>query len=108
MGILDQVKEVVGGAQVFGEPFEKNGTTVIPAFSVSGGGGGGQDAGPDAPSGGGVGVRARPVGAFVIKGGDVSWLPAVDVTRVIIGAQVVAVVGLLALRTILKARARRR
>src|SRR2546421_114687 len=55
MRILDQVKEVVGGTQVFGEPFEKNGTTLIPAFSVSGGGGGGQDAGPDAPSGGGVG-----------------------------------------------------
>src|SRR5438094_8306613 len=99
MRILDQVKEVVGGAQVFGEPFEKNGTTLIPAFRVSGGGGGGQDAGPDAPSGGRVGVRARPVGASASKCGDVSWVPAVDISRVIVGAQGVAVVGLRTSRT---------
>ena len=108
MRILDQVKEVVGGAHVFGEPFEKNGTTLIPAFSLLGGGGGGQDAGPDAAAGGGAGMRARPVGAFVIKDGDVSWLPAVDVTRVILGAQIVMVVALLTVRAIVKARSRRR
>ncbi len=40
MKILDQVKDVVTGATVFGAPYEKNGVTVIPAAKVSGGGGG--------------------------------------------------------------------
>lgn len=108
MRILDQVRDVVGGARVFGDPYEKNGLTLIPAFRVSGGGGGGQDAGADAAAGGGVGMQARPVGAFVIKDGDVSWLPAVDVTRIILGGQIVMIAALLTLRTIVRARARRR
>jgi len=58
MKILDQVKDVVTGATVFGAPYEKDGVTVIPAAKVSGGGGGGQDAGE--AGGAGVGVDARP------------------------------------------------
>jgi uncharacterized spore protein YtfJ len=108
MRILDQVKEVVGGANVFGQAYDKDGLTLIPAFRVSGGGGGGQDAGPDAAAGGGVGMQARPVGAFVIKGSDVSWIPAVDVTRVILGGQMVMLAALFTLRTIVRVRARRR
>lgn len=50
MRILDQVRDVVGGARVFGDPYEKNGLTLIPAFRVSGGGGGGQDAGTQRPA----------------------------------------------------------
>lgn len=53
-------------------------------------------------------MQARPVGAFVIKDGDVSWLPAVDVTRIILGGQMVMIAALLTLRTIVRARARRR
>lgn len=108
MRILDQVKEVVGGVNVFGVPYEKDGLTLIPAFRVSGGGGGGQDAGPDAAGGGGVGMQARPVGAFVINGGDVSWVPAIDATRIILGGQLVMLAAILTLRTIVRARARRR
>jgi hypothetical protein len=33
--------------------------------------------------GGGFGLHARPVGAYVIKDGAVSWVPAIDVTRVV-------------------------
>jgi hypothetical protein len=52
-------------------------------------------------------VSSRPVGAFVIKDGDVRWQPAIDVNRVILMAQVVAIAALLTVRVIVKARARR-
>lgn len=107
MKILDQVKELVSGATVYGEPYVKNGLTVIPASRISGGGGGGQESGADAAAGGGAGVDARPVGAFVVKGDDVSWVPAIDVNRIVLGSQVVAVIALLTVRAIVKARARR-
>jgi hypothetical protein len=38
----------------------------------------------------------------------VSWRPAVDVNKIILGGQVVAVVALLTIRAIVKARLRRR
>jgi hypothetical protein len=43
----------------------------------------------------------------VISGNDVRWQPAVDVNRAIIGGQIVAIVALLVLRSVLKARRRR-
>lgn len=46
--------------QVFGEPYERDGITVIPAAAVSGGGGGGGDA--SEAGGAGFGLSARPVG----------------------------------------------
>jgi hypothetical protein len=52
-------------------------------------------------------MTARPVGAFIIRGGELSWRPAVDVNRIILGGQVVVIVALLTLRAIVKARARR-
>ena len=58
-------------------------------------------------SGGGLMQSARPVGALVVKGSEVSWRPAVDVNRIILGGQIVAVVGLLVLRSFLKSRKRR-
>src|SRR2546427_7904023 len=72
MKILDQVKDVVTGATVFGAPYEKDGVTVIPAAKVSGGGGGGQDAGEAGGARGGGG--ARPAGGVAVAGGRVSWV----------------------------------
>jgi len=43
----------------------------------------------------------------VIKDGDVRWEPSIDVNRVILMAQVVAIVALLTVRAIVKARAKR-
>jgi uncharacterized spore protein YtfJ len=94
--------------RVFGEPYEKNGVTVIPAARVQGGGGGGEGEGPAGEGkGGGSGyaMNAKPTGAFVIHGDDVVWRPAVDVNRVILGAQVVAIAAILLARTIVKFRA---
>lgn len=105
MKLLDQVKDILGGVTVFGQPYEKNGVTVIAASHVSGGGGGGQA--PDSEAGGGgAGVDARPAGVFVIKGEDVTWVPAFDLNRVIFVAQLVAVIAILSWRSVARAQAR--
>ena len=106
--VLAQARDSMTVKRVFGEPYEKDGVTVIPAARVQGGAGagGGEDPqGQGRGSGSGFGVNARPVGAFIIRGGELSWRPAVDVNRIILGGQVVAVVALLTIRAIIKARA---
>jgi uncharacterized spore protein YtfJ len=83
--------------------------TVIPVARVAGGAGGGGGAAPQGEGqgeGSGFGVSARPAGVFVLKGDKVRWQPAVDVNRVILGAQVVAVVALLTVRSIIRSRQR--
>jgi uncharacterized spore protein YtfJ len=106
--LLDKVHDVLNARQVIGEPYEKNGTTLIPVVSIRGGGGGG-DAGTGTPggAGGGIGLTARPVGAYVIRGDTVTWLPAIDINRIILGANAVTVAALLVVRSIVKARTRR-
>jgi uncharacterized spore protein YtfJ len=107
--VIAQARDALTVKRVFGEPYEKDGVTIIPAARVQGGAGGG---GADDPqgqgkgSGSGFGMTARPVGALVIRGGELSWQPAVDVNRIVLGAQLVAIVALLTARTILKARAK--
>src|SRR5262245_59490294 len=105
--------------RAFGDPLTFGDVTVIPAARVvgrgGGGGGGGMDGRPGGGdrttkgegSGGGLMQSARPVGALVVKGSEVSWRPALDVNRIIFGGQVVAVVALLVLRSFLKARRRK-
>ncbi|OXM51177.1 hypothetical protein [Amycolatopsis alba] len=67
--------------RVYGEPVEKDGVVVIPAASVIGGGGGGHGTEQAKEGeGGGFVLAARPVGAYVLKGGDVRWVPAMDLT----------------------------
>lgn len=103
------VDEMVHGTQdaisvkrVFGEPIEKNGVTIIPTAKVMGGGGGGADS--ENNGGGGFGIRARPAGVYVIRGNEVEWQPALDLNRIILGAQVVAIFMFLALRSIFRRR----
>lgn len=103
-------RDAVTVRRVYGDPYEKDGVTFIPAASVMGGGGGGEgEGGEDTPAGagGGYGVVARPVGAYQIKGGEVTWVPAADTTRVILMGQVVAVIALLVVRSIFRSRRRR-
>jgi hypothetical protein len=52
-------------------------------------------------------VNAKPAGAFVIRGDDVAWRPAIDVNRIVLGAQVIALVAMLVVRSISNARAAR-
>ncbi len=109
--VIAQARDAITVKRVFGDPYEKNGITVIPAARVQGGAGGGDGQGPGGEgkgSGSGFGVSARPVGAFLIRGDEMTWQPAIDLNRIILGAQVVAIVGLFAIRAIVKARAKAR
>ncbi len=116
VNVLETIRDVVDGAaagKVFGAPITQNGLTVLPVAKVSGGGGGGSGTGPAddgheaGGTGGGLGVSARPLGVFIIRNGNVSWRPAIDVNKVIVGAQIVAVVALLTARAFIHARAKR-
>jgi len=107
---IEQAKDAMSVRRVFGDPYEKNGVTVIPAARVQGGAGGGGGEGPEGQGGGsgvGFGVNARPAGAFVIRGDDVDWRPAIDVNRLILGGQLIAIFALLLARTVIKTRAHR-
>jgi uncharacterized spore protein YtfJ len=71
--------------------------TVIPAAVLRGGvggGGGADDERRQRGEGGGFGVVARPAGAYVIKDGEVSWRPVVDLHRILGLAAAVTAVGL--------------
>ena len=112
--IIDQARDVLSVRRVFGEPIERDGLVVIPVAIVRGGAGGGSGEGQatsESPGGAGGGAgwtaSARPAGVYVISGSDVRWQPAVDVNRAILGGQLVAIVALLTLRSIFKARRRR-
>jgi uncharacterized spore protein YtfJ len=107
--VITQARDTMTVKRVYGEPYETEGMTVIPAARVQGGAGGGGGEGPQGEgkgSGTGFGMNARPVGAFMIRGSEMTWRPAVDVNRIILGAQVVAIVALLTVRAIVKARAK--
>jgi len=107
--VIAQARDVITVKRVFGEPYEKNGVTLIPAARVQGGAGGGGGEGPEGQgkgSGTGFGLSARPVGAFLIEGDDVSWRPAVDINRIVLGSQVVAIVAFLTIRSVIRARAK--
>jgi len=114
--ILEHVRDTLTVRRVFGEPIERDGVLAIPVACVRGGFGGGagegqsKRAGEKAPTGwgGGGGMEARPVGVYVIRKGDVQWRPAVDVNRVVLGAQLGGIVALLVVRSIIKTLRRRR
>jgi uncharacterized spore protein YtfJ len=102
--ILEQARDTLSVRRVFGEPIERGGVLVVPVARFMGGAGSGSG---DQGGGGGWGGSAAPAGVYVIDGNDVRWQPAVDVNRVILGAQVVLLVGLLVLRSIVRTRRRR-
>ena len=78
---------------------ERDGVTVIPAATMIGGGGGGGgeapskdgEAGPQSGAGMGFGGLMWPAGAFEISEGRVTWRPAIDVTRVLVMALMLAI-----------------
>jgi len=112
--IMERVQDTMSVRRVYGDPVERDGVVVIPAAAIhgGGGGGGGGTAGDDGAggagegSGAGWGMRARPVGAWIVKDGSAYWEPALDLNRIIVGAQVATVVALLTLRTWLRRRRR--
>jgi uncharacterized spore protein YtfJ len=104
--VIDRARDAFNVRRVFGEPIQQGAVTLVPAAWVSGGGGGGGGEGPVAEGaeqgeatgkgfGSGFGLRARPAGAFVLRNGKVRWMPAVDVNRIILGAQILMGIVLL-------------
>ena len=112
--VWEKARNLMTVERVFGEPFEKDGITLIPVAAVRGGGGagGGTETSPEGEEGSGFGsgfgITARPVGAYVIKDGRVEWQEATDTLRAVLGWQTVAIVATLALRSMFKHRRRRR
>ena len=107
--LLEQVSDQVSVRRAFGAAYEKDGLLIIPVAIVAGGGGGGMarpgranpalrgstppegaDAAPQDPasmdSGGGFGGVVLPIGVYVVKGDQVRWVPAVDVTVVLLAS----------------------
>lgn len=101
--LLSQATESVTVKRVFGEPIEQGGAVVIPVAKLMGGGGGGAGTRDnESGSGGGMGFTASPVGVYVLRDGVLRWHPALDVNRMILGGQIVAVAFLLMLRSLLR------
>jgi uncharacterized spore protein YtfJ len=122
--VLNHARDAMTVKRVFGDPYEKEGITVIPVANVMGGAGAGggpgvgaQPAGAgegavgegaaDAGYGMGYGLRASPVGVYVIKDGQVEWKPAVDTNRLALQRAGVVIVALLVLRSIIRTLAKR-
>jgi uncharacterized spore protein YtfJ len=113
--LLAKASEDLSVRRAFGAAYEKDGVLIIPVALVAGGGGGGTGtardrrgnsaAGPGSGSeagaaaddttpqesgrgdaGGGFGGLVLPSGAYVVKGDQVRWVPAVDVTIVVVAS----------------------
>lgn len=106
--VLDKARDAITVSRVYGEPYEKDGLTIIPAARVGGGGGGGaghDDKGGDG-TGAGFGVTGRPAGAYVIRGSDVAWRPAVDPNRIVAVIGLVTAAWLITRPRLIRARAK--
>jgi len=113
--LLARASENLSVRRAFGAAYEKDGMLIIPVALVAGGGGGGtgttrsrradRAAGPGSPpgtgaaehdaasqgpegtdAGGGFGGLVLPSGAYVVKGDQVRWVPAVDPTIVVLAS----------------------
>lgn len=102
--LLDRATTSFSAKIVYADPVEKDGLTVIPAARVTGGGGGGSDQDGQRGEGGGLGLMARPAGAYVIRDGNLRWEPAVDVNRLIATGGAVAIAALLMIGRIVGSR----
>jgi len=115
--LLDKASDNLSVRRAFGAAYEKNGVLIIPVAIVAGGGGGGTghtqrgnsavspDSRPEegaaaddvtpqesgrVDAGGGFGGLVLPAGAYVVKGDQVRWVPAVDVTIVALASLALA------------------
>jgi uncharacterized spore protein YtfJ len=117
--IMNQARDTIAVKRVFGDPIERDGATVIPVARMMGGSGfgSGQAEGAGAAEGeegagtsgsaggvgGGFGVVAGPAGVYVIKGGQVSWQPAVEPGRIVLISGVTAFLVLFGVRMVIRA-----
>lgn len=106
--LMSKARDSLTVQRVFAPPVERDGVTLVPAALVAGGGGGGtgHDEKGQEGEGGGFGMGARPAGAYLIKDGQVTWRPAIDVNRIVGTIGAVLVVYLLMRPRMVKARAK--
>jgi hypothetical protein len=100
--LLPQFADRLNAKRVYSEPYQQDGVTIITAAALRGGGGIREDT-PDRERGG-MGLVARPVGAYVIRNGRVVWKPAFDLSRIALRGQLLVLTGLLVLGLILSRR----
>src|SRR2546426_11934790 len=72
--VLNQTRDAMTARRVYGEPYQQDGVTVIPAANVWGGGGGGGDT--EGNGGGGVGGAGAPPAPRGCKAGRGGGGPA--------------------------------
>ncbi len=97
--LMQRVGENLSVGRAFGAAYEKDGLVIIPVALVAGGGGGGGSTAETSPAdaageagdartgeGSGFGGVVMPVGTYVVKGDDVRWVPAVNVTLIALAA----------------------
>ncbi|MFD2512271.1 GerW family sporulation protein [Pontibacter locisalis] len=101
--LAERLSLTANAATIYGEPIEREGTTVIPVAKASYGfgGGSGTKAG-DEGMGGGGGVTLTPVGFIEISAGNTRFKPIRDPQNVL---KIIAVSGFftfLTVRTVLK------
>lgn len=107
--LVDVARRMVGdagGGAVFGPAVTRGDVTMVPVARVSAWCGGETTAGGGDRPASASRIAARPLGALVVTHGKVCWRPALDVNKVILGGQVVAVVALLVAHAVLVRRRR--
>jgi len=102
--ILDRARDTMTVQRVFGEPIRDGDTIFVPVARVAGGAGAGTGQNDD--GGGGFGMNAKGIGVFEIRNGTATYKPAIDVNRVIMGGQIIAVVLILVVGSIIRAKVR--
>ena len=112
---LGAVKDAMTVSRAFGDSYHVDGVTIIPVAAVRGGGGDGTgtgtgkegvpgEKGTGSGAGLGFGAAVRPIGVVVVKDGKVSWQPTIDVMRIILGAQLLALAAIFAVRRFIERR----
>jgi uncharacterized spore protein YtfJ len=93
--LLAKTTDALTIGRVFGPPIEKDGCLIIPVAWSAGGGGTGVEMQPHGDGsadstyervGSGLGGVTFPIGVFAVEDGKVRWVPAVDVTWLLLAA----------------------
>jgi uncharacterized spore protein YtfJ len=109
--LFDKMAENLSVRRSFGEAYERDGLLIIPVAIVAGGGGGGEgpikppatrgasdvmtaepqvgdspDGQPPIGTGGGFGGLVLPIGVYEVRGDQLRWIPAYDVTLILLAS----------------------
>ena len=101
--LAQQIQVTANAKQVYGEPVERDGTTIIPVAKVQWGfGGGAMGRGPVERGGGGGGARAFPTGFIELRNGKAEFRAIHDPMAPALLAAASLVAGLLLARLLAK------